>query len=104
MHTRREIEALLKCVIDKPFKICWCDDPWCQIKSRVLHLTDKGPADYVQQIALHEAAHLLLGRGGHDEVFWELLSRLVNKHLEITLNEHQTKMKSDYLDHRQVKQ
>ena len=100
MHTRQEIEALLKHVIDKPFKICWCCDPWCQIQSRVLHLTDKGTTDYVQQVALHEAAHLLLGRGGHDIIFWKSLKLLIHVHLNTTLNEHQMKMKSDYLDHK----
>ena len=97
MHIRQEIEDLLKHVIDKPFKICWCHDPWCQIDSRVLHLTDKGTTDYVQQVALHETAHLLLGRGGHDVVFWEVFGCLVNEHLGTALNEHQMKMKTDYL-------
>jgi hypothetical protein len=96
MQIQQEIEALLEHVINKPFKICWCDDPWCQIESRVLHLTDKGTTDYVQQVALHETAHLLLERGGHDVVFWELFTRLVNEHLDTTLNEHQMKMKKDY--------
>jgi len=97
-NIRQETETLLNHIIDKPFKICWCDDPWYQMKSSTLHLTDKGTTDYVQQVALHETAHLLLGRGGHDVLFWERLEPLILKHLGTTLNEHQTKMKSDYLD------
>ena len=95
---RQETEALLNHIIDTPFKICWCDDPWCQLEDRVLHLTSKGTMDYVQQVALHETSHLLLGRGGHDIEFWGLLTLLIHDHLDTTLNEHQTKMKSDYLD------
>lgn len=94
---RAMIEKLLKEALDEPFEVCWCGDPWSQQKPPKLHLTDEGDWDYVAQIALHEAAHLQMKRGGHDILFWESFEQLLLKHLDATLNAHQSKMKDDYL-------
>lgn len=97
-NIRQEIEDLLNCVTDQLFRICWCGDPWYQMTGNTLHLTDNGTRDYIQQIALHEATHMLLKRGGHDVEFWKRFESLVLKHLDTVLNEHQIKMKKDYLN------
>ena len=97
---RAMIEELLEKVLDKPFEVCWCGDAWCQFNEYgipKLHLTDEGGRDYVAQVALHEAAHLQMKRGGHDVLFWEYFEQLLLKYLNTTLNSHQSKMKSDYL-------
>ena len=97
---RAMIEELLNEVLMVPFDVCWCGDPWCQLNEHgtpKLHLVDDGEWDYVAQIALHEAAHLQMKRGGHDVLFWEHFEQLLSKHLGTTLNAHQSKMKSDYL-------
>lgn len=98
---RAMITELLSGVLGEFFEVCWCGDPWCQFIGEngipKLHLTGEGDWDYVAQIALHEAAHLQMKRGGHDILFWERFEQLLLKHLGATLNVHQSKMKSDYL-------
>ncbi len=94
---RLSIIRLLEGVLDEQFEVCWCDDPWCQFQPPKLHLIDKGSWDYVAQVALHEVTHLMLGRGGHDISFWERFEQLLSDHLKSSLNEHQSKMKYDYV-------
>ncbi len=96
----RIVKLLEAALGETSFEIRWCSDPWCQFMKEGparLHLVDQGGWNYVAQVALHEAAHLLMGRGGHDIAFWDLFEGLLARHLDQSLNAHQHKMKNDYL-------
>ncbi len=87
------------------WRLHWCGDPWCQHSTKTLHMKDFADLDKTMQCMLHETAHAIIGKGGHDCDFWMLLELMVRHYSglytkSVGLNAHQTKMMHDYLgDH-----